>query len=274
MSDSTRQSASLLNHCRHQLRLFFVALQFFTRIPVPRWVGFQPEWQSHSLRYFPLAGIVVAAITGAGYEIAACIWSQPVAVILSIIVGIYLTGALHEDGLADVCDGFGGGANVERVMQIMKDSRVGAYGVIGIVLMLFLKSVLLSDLPKHAVTAALFIAHPMSRLAAMTLILRLDYVRSEGKAAMHAQRSSMPDFLIAAAIGFLPVLAIGGLRLISWTAILVGMIGAGFATLYFSRVCVRRIGGYTGDCLGAAQQIAEVMIYLMVLACVGNGVAY
>ena len=88
-----------------QLRLFFIALQFFTRLPIPRWVGFQPEWLHHASRYFPLVGCVVAAVAAAVYLLAALVLPAPVAAVLSTAASIYVTGAFHEDGFADTCDG-------------------------------------------------------------------------------------------------------------------------------------------------------------------------
>ncbi len=255
----------------HQLRLFFIALQFFTRLPIPRWVGFESAWLHHASRYFTLVGIAVAVITSAVYVMATWLWPQPVAVLVSTIAGVYLTGAFHEDGFADVCDGFGGGMTPQRVLEIMKDSRVGAYGAIGIALLLGLKCVTLASLPMEAVIAVLFIAHPLSRLAASALIWRLDYARDEGKVKPVAQHMSNGEFLIAAVIASLPVIVVGVTALLPWFGILAGVLFAAIATVWLSRFFLRRIGGYTGDCLGAVQQLAEVAFYLGVLACMPSG---
>src|SRR5215216_6030305 len=98
----------------HQCRLFFIALQFFTRVPVPAWVGFEPGWLQHASRYFPLVGLLVGAVGALVYALAHWLWPAPVAVLLSTAATIYLTGAFHEDGFADMCDGFGGGLTRER----------------------------------------------------------------------------------------------------------------------------------------------------------------
>src|ERR1700741_3659104 len=127
----------------YQLRLFFTALQFFTRLPVPRWVGFEAHWLNHASRYFPLVGLVVGPIAAAVYGAAAWLFPGPVAGMLSTAACIYATGAFHEDGFADMCDGFGGGMTAERVLEIMKDSRIGAYGAIGTICLLGLKCVTL-----------------------------------------------------------------------------------------------------------------------------------
>jgi adenosylcobinamide-GDP ribazoletransferase len=254
-----------------QLRLFFIALQFFTRIPIPRWVGFEPSWLHQSSRYFPLVGCVVAALAAAAYAAAALVLPAPVAAVLSTAASIYMTGAFHEDGFADACDGFGGGLTPERVLEIMKDSRVGAYGAIGIACMLGLKCTTLAMLPPAGAIAALFIAHPLSRLAATSLIWRMEYARAEGKAKPMAQQMRGREFAIATLTALLPaaLLAISGV--VSLTVVGASLLAAGLAALWLARMFQRRIGGYTGDCLGAVQQLAEVAIYLTVLASLGQG---
>ncbi|MBV7539427.1 adenosylcobinamide-GDP ribazoletransferase [Duganella sp. sic0402] len=252
----------------HQLRLFFTALQFFTRLPIPRWVGFDPAWLNQASRYFPLVGVVVALITAAVYAAAACLLPAPVAAILSTAAGIYATGAFHEDGFADMCDGFGGGMTAERVLEIMKESRIGAYGAIGIICMLALKLTALSMLPPLSAIGALLVAHPLSRLMATSLIWRLDYARAEGKAKPLAQKMRGREFLIATLTATLPALAVVALGWLTPGALITGIVVATIATFWLARKCVRRIGGYTGDCLGAVQQVAEVMFYLCALASV------
>ncbi len=265
MSTAADLSSRLINRCVYQLRLFFIALQFFTRLPIPRWVGFEPDWPHHAARYFPAVGIVVGVVTAGGYALSILIWPQPVAVLISTITGIYLTGAFHEDGFADTCDGLGGGSTPERVLEIMKDSRIGVYGAIGISLMLALKCVVLSSLPIYAVAIALLAAHPLSRLASTALIWRLSYVRADGKAKPLAQLMSTTEFCIAAVTASLPLVAICFGGWLSWQVIVTGSIAMVVATLWLARIFLRRIGGYTGDCLGALQQVVEVVFYLGLL---------
>ncbi|MRW88192.1 adenosylcobinamide-GDP ribazoletransferase [Pseudoduganella sp. FT26W] len=255
----------------HQVRLFFTALQFFTRLPIPRWVGFDPAWLNQASRYFPLVGVVVALITGAAYALAAWLLPAPVAVVISTAAGIYATGAFHEDGFADMCDGFGGGMTPERVLEIMKDSRIGAYGAIGTICMLALKLVTLSMLPSLAAIGALLAAHPLSRLMATSLIWRLDYARAEGKAKPLAQKMRSIEFLIAAISAPLPALAVVALGWLPAAALIAGVVTAVIATIWLARKFVRRIGGYTGDCLGAVQQVTEIMFYLCALAAMQHG---
>lgn len=250
----------------HQLRLFFIALQFFTRLPVPRWVGFEMAWLQQSSRYFPAVGVVVGGMTALAYLLTAALWTQPVAVLLSVIAGIWITGAFHEDGFADTCDGMGGGMTPQRVMEIMTDSRIGTYGAVGIGLLLALKCATLSFLPASMVAPALLLAHPVSRLASTALIWRLDYVKSEGKAKPLAQQMSTTEFLIATCCVLPVVLVAGLLGWITWPAIAVAVLAAAGAAWWLARKFVRRLGGYTGDCLGAVQQLSEVVFYLALLA--------
>lgn len=255
----------------HQLRLFFTALQFFTRLPIPGWVGFDAAWLNQASRYFPLVGVVVAAITAGVYALAAWFLPAPVAVLLSTAAGIYATGAFHEDGFADMCDGFGGGMTAERVLEIMKDSRIGAYGAIGIICLLGTRCATLSMLPPLATIAALLVAHPLSRLMATSLIWRLDYARAEGKAKPLAQKMSTIEFLLAAVTSAIPALAMIACGWLTWSALAAGIVAAVIATIWLARKFVRRIAGYTGDCLGAVQQLSEVVFYLCVLASMHHG---
>jgi adenosylcobinamide-GDP ribazoletransferase len=254
-----------------QVRLFFIALQFFTRLPIPAWVGFKASWLQHASRYFPLVGCVVAAVAAAVYFAAALVLPAPVAAVLSTAASIYLTGAFHEDGFADACDGLGGGMTRERALEIMKDSRVGAYGAIGIACMLAAKLSALAMLPPRVAVGALFLAHPLSRLAAASLIWQLDYVRDEGKAKPLAQQMTASEFGIAALSALLPVPVLLASGWIAPAAVPAALLAALTAALWLGRKLRHRLGGYTGDCLGAVQQVAEALIYVSVLATLGHG---
>lgn len=254
---------------KHQLRLFFVALQFFTRIPIPRRVGFDPDWLHHAARYFPAVGLVVGLATAAIHAAAAQLWPPAVAALLSTSVGILLTGAFHEDGFADVCDGMGGGYTAERTLEIMKDSRIGAFGAIGILLMLALKVTTLASMPAFTAAAGLLAAHPVSRLLSGSLIRWMAYARHEGRAKPLATRMSNGEFAIAAGTGIAPLLALCAAGMLAWQGALLACMLALYGTAWMARMFLRRLGGYTGDCLGAVQQVAEVLFYLGLLAMVG-----
>ena len=252
--------------CVHQLRLFFIALQFFTRIPIPAWVGFEEDWLHHAARYFVLVGLLIGALVAAVYCSAALLFPSFLAVLLATVFGILLTGAFHEDGFADMCDGLGGASGASRALEIMRDSRIGAYGAIGIMCMLAIKVSALSCLPSRTAIAAMLVAHPLSRLASSALIWQLDYVRSEGKAKPLAQRMTDGEYLFSCITALIPLLVCGLAGWLSWFSILAGTAALIWFVMYLSRLFVRRLGGYTGDCLGAVQQLAEVGFYLGVLA--------
>ncbi len=250
---------------RGQLELFLTALGFFTRIPVPAWLPWSPERLNHSARYFPWVGWIVGGACAGLLWLLLSIMPASVAVVLSIAAGLRLTGAFHEDGFADACDGLGGGWARDQVLGIMKDSRIGSYGAAGLCLMLLAKAMALIELatlsPGHGLVA-LLVAHPLSRFASTTLIHRLEYVREDldAKAKPLARALSNRELLIAAAGGCLP------LCLVPPAAAAVVSVLVAAVTLWFSRLLLRRLGGYTGDCLGAAQQLTELACYIGLLA--------
>jgi adenosylcobinamide-GDP ribazoletransferase len=182
------------------------------------------------------------------------------AVAVSMAATVALTGAFHEDGFADVCDGFGGGWDKAQILRIMKDSRIGAYGTIGAVLMLGTKLLALIELGTAA-AVAMIVAHPLSRLASTTLIYALDYARddADARAKPLAHRLSRGELTLAALSGAAP------LALLPPPEALAGLALVMLVTLVSARYFVRRIGGYTGDCLGAAQQLAELASYFGML---------
>lgn len=247
---------------RRELAYFFGAIRFFTRLPVPGWVGHSAEALNHSARYFPAVGLIVGSIGALVYLGAALLWPQPVAVLLSMVATIYATGAFHEDGLADTVDGLGGGWDKLRILEIMKDSRVGSYGVVAMVLALLGKFTLLSALDGALLPFALLAGHALSRFCATVLLATMDYVRedSQSKAKPLATRLSAGAMLVAlafvlVALAFLPL-----------AKALAGCTLAALATLWLVTKFTRWLGGYTGDCLGATQQISEIAFYLGLLA--------
>jgi adenosylcobinamide-GDP ribazoletransferase len=255
--------------------LFMTAVQFLTRLPTPQFKAFEPAWLARSARYFPLVGVLVGVINVAAWWIASRILPTTVAVGLTVALSVLLTGAFHEDGFADVCDGFGGGGTRDRVLAIMKDSRIGAYGAIGIVLMLGLKWVSLDALAiGTAVFAPLVIgAHLMSRWCAGALMWSLPYVRGEADSKSRAvvEGFTAREWLIGGIIGliaFAPIAA-ACLRqsgvLEAW-ALAAGAVSAA-ATAWAAGGYLRlRIGGHTGDCLGAVQQLTELAFLIGGLA--------
>jgi adenosylcobinamide-GDP ribazoletransferase len=243
-----------------EIRLLLTAMQYFTRIRVPAWVGHAPQRLTGAVRYFPAIGLIVGASGAAVMWLAALVLPAPLPAILSTAVTILMTGALHEDGLADTCDGLGGGATRERALEIMKDPRVGVFGAIALILMLLLKIATLSLMPLWTALAALVAAHAFSRFCAVLVIFAGHYVGSadRSRSAPVVERVRIGDVLIAALFG-LPALALFGPRVIVAVVVALALVGL------LSRWCVRKIGGYTGDTLGATQQIAEIGCYVALL---------
>jgi adenosylcobinamide-GDP ribazoletransferase len=155
---------------KRELEYFFGAIRFFTRLPVPGWVGHSAEALNQSARYFPAVGLLVGGIGALVYLGAALLWPKSVAVLLSMAATIYATGAFHEDGLSDTVDGLGGGWEKLRILEIMKDSRVGSYGVVAMVLALLGKFTLLSALDDALIPFALLAGHALSRFCATLLL--------------------------------------------------------------------------------------------------------
>jgi adenosylcobinamide-GDP ribazoletransferase len=249
---------------RRELRYAFTALAYFTRIPAPRWVGFEPHYLNAAARYFPLVGVLVGGVGAAVYLGAAQFWPPAIAAALGMAATLLLTGAFHEDGLADSVDAFGGGYTREDVLRIMHDSRIGAFGAIALVMALLLKWQVLVSLPLQQGAIAMIVGHAFSRLAAISFLLTLDYVRPEGKAKPVAQRMTWPAFAVACVFGLAPMAWLApGLTLS--TVFVVALLR--FA---LGRYFVRRIGGYTGDCLGLAQQVFELAILLTVGAWISS----
>jgi adenosylcobinamide-GDP ribazoletransferase len=244
-----------------EIRLLLTAVQYFTRIRVPAWVGHAPQRLTGAVRYFPAVGLVVGASGAAVLWLAALILPAPMPAILATVITVLMTGAIHEDGLADTCDGLGGGATRERAIEIMKDPRIGVFGAIALILALLLKIASLSLLPLWTALAALVAAHAFSRFCAVLVVFAGRYVGSldRSRSAPVVERVSISDVIVAALFG-LPALVLCGRSAI--VAIVVAL--ALTALLY--RACARRIGGYTGDTLGATQQVAEIGCYIALLA--------
>jgi adenosylcobinamide-GDP ribazoletransferase len=244
-----------------EIRLLLTAVQYFTRIRVPAWVGHAQEQLTGAVRYFPVVGIIVGLSGAAVLWLAAQVLPSPLPAILSTVITILMTGALHEDGLADTFDGLGGGATRERALQIMKDPRIGTYGTLALILVLLLKVAALSSLPTWTAMAALVSAHAFSRFCAVIMISGGRYVGSaeRSRAAPAVEHTRASDVCIAALFGIAP------LALCEFDAIAASVVALVLLGLAW-RWQVTRLGGYTGDTLGATQQITEVSFYIALVS--------
>lgn len=254
--------------CQQQYYLLLLALSFFTRIPVRLPEVVKPEMLHQASRYFALIGLFIGVITASILVLLASFLPISLAVLISMAVSLLLTGAFHEDGWADVWDGFGGGWTVEQKLNIMKDSRLGTYGAASLFFILMIKYQSLVLLSSHssnpllALSVALIIAHTLSRAVSTSLIFSMAYVSEDAQSkvkplAQHLSLKGLLILLITAALvifSLLPALhclaLIGGLWVMRLLLI-----------FWFNR----QLGGFTGDCLGAAQQILEVAVYTILL---------
>jgi adenosylcobinamide-GDP ribazoletransferase len=254
---------------KKEIRIFFTAMMFLTRLPVPRMTDHSPEYLEKAAKYFPLIGWIVGGISALVFLICHSYLSIDLAIIASIIVGILTTGAFHEDGFADACDAFGGGWTKEKILDIMKDSRLGTFGVIGLVSVLATKYLLLKELlvivlPHSSVLPVVGVflaAHALSRFMSVIAIQMSQYVFSEDKSKskpLASRKLTSVEFLSAGSFSFLPFIFLPLPFLLSVIPMLL-------TTFLLIRYFNKWIGGYTGDCLGAIQQTAELVCYLSIL---------
>ena len=244
-----------------ELRSLAAAVVFFTRLPLPGVVLTSADME-RAVTYLPACGWLVGGWAALVYTVAACWWPPLVASLLSLGATVLLTGALHEDGWADVCDGFGGGHTRERVLAIMQDSHIGAFGVIGLIVALGLKLTLLPALGGVHFILSVVVAHSLSRASAAALMAFLPYARPEGTAS---KSRGLVCALSPARLVWVGVLGLAPLAWVPWSAWWV--VPVGVATHLGYRAWLRhRLGGYTGDCLGACQVGTELVVYLTLAA--------
>lgn len=245
-----------------QLQLFLCAVQFLTRVPTPALRGFESDWISRSARYFPLVGMLVGGVCAAVFWGAAQLWSGWLPALLAIAAGVLVTGAFHEDGLADTADGLGGGSTLAKRLTIMKDSRIGTYGALALGLVLALKAAALAELPAGLGAWALVAAHAGGRGAAVLAMRALNYVGDArtGKWKPAPSHLSLPEVLVALSFAGLPM-ALSPDGVVGLALLLGGLLAAALAL-----VARRLLGGYTGDVLGAIEQVFELGFLLGVSA--------
>ncbi|KAA5610648.1 adenosylcobinamide-GDP ribazoletransferase [Rhodovastum atsumiense] len=233
---------------------------FFTRVPLPSLPELVPEDQRRASAYWPLVGAAVGAAVAGVWAVSATLFPPGVAVGLALAAGLLLTGALHEDGFADVCDGFGGGTTRDRVLEIMRDSRIGAFGAIGLVMLLGLKWQAMAALPPALLPAAVIAAHALSRGAAVAMMVVLPYARTDASRARPIVGHPGARLIGVAITALMPLLLLPPPARLAGLVVVAGIWGLCF--LWFRH----RLGGYTGDCLGALQQLGEIGMLLAVLA--------
>ena len=275
-----------MNDVLELVREFLLAVQFFTRVPIvgrlAGWVGFSPALLRASAGHFPGVGLLVGGVAATAYAAVNAMlpdthFTPLVAAVLSTVVSVLLTGGFHEDGLADVADGLGGSYDRTRALDIMKDSRVGAFGAMALVLALLAKVALLAllgsvegvptgwdeaPLSTWYVCAALVAGHTVSRALPLLLIAWLPHVgdTAASKSKPLADQITARSLLVAFIWLFMALALV--LSVLDAMNLIVACSFAMLALLWMGRWFKRRLQGFTGDCLGAAQQVCEIAFYL------------
>jgi len=253
---------------KRELNLLLIALGFFTRIPIIKELDFSQRNLNQASRYFSLVGWLIGILCALSFYLASLLLPISVSIIASMIVGLLLTGGFHEDGLADSCDGLGGGWSAEDKLRIMKDSRIGSYGSLALWSVLSLKFFLLLEIANTSfifgnlnVYVALLVSHPVSRSLSTSLIYALPYVSETETAKVKplAESSRTMDLVINLIIGCSALLILSG---VVWD-ILVSQLVLFILLRWFY---YRQVKGFTGDLLGAAQQLSEILIYAVILS--------
>ncbi|MEO8670658.1 MAG: adenosylcobinamide-GDP ribazoletransferase [Tahibacter sp.] len=244
------------------IRLLCTALTFLTRLPVARWSHAEPERLAQSASLFPLVGAIVAAVACAAAWLGHALLPAALTPWCALLAGIVVTGAFHEDGLADTADGLGGGVTRERRLAIMKDSRLGTYAAVALALVLSGKYLALASLSMPRLFAALYVGHVMARFSVLPLAAWLPYVRdSEAGNKPVADGIGAREVLLGSVLTAALVAPFG---LTAIACIVASLVVIVLAALYFRS----QLGGITGDTLGAANQCVELCCYLVCAALV------
>lgn len=242
---------------KKELNVILTALIFFTRIPVKIIGEYSEDMLNKASKYLPLIGYLVGGISAFVFWIANMYFSDSIAIIFSMIASILTTGAFHEDGLADTFDAFGGGWTKEKKLEIMKDSRIGTYGSVALIIALLFKFVILGEFTSEKIIYAIFISHVLSRLSPVVIIYFMDYVRIDFSSKSKPVGNGISSFhlLIATVFAIVPLFYfdIEILYLIP-TVVLTQFVLA----LWYKK----HLDGYTGDALGTSQQLTELVILL------------
>lgn len=258
-------SQKAIEESKYQLNLFYLALSFFTRLPVPKSMHYSEKLLNQANRYFSLVGLLIGIILVLCFVFFSLFLPSNIAILLMMVLSLLLTGAFHEDGLADMADGIGGAFSIEKRLSIMKDSRIGTYGAVTLIMALLLKFTLLLELAdknSNHLLFAIVLAASLSRVIAGSLISAMPYVsdseHSKSKPLAQAQRSKELFILI--------ILGCAPLVFYSFNFILLVLVVLLIFRWLFKKWLIAKIGGFTGDCLGAAQQISELIIYVTLIS--------
>ncbi len=247
----------VLQRLRQEAAYALTAVQFLTRIRVPTLNNFKLAWLDQSIVYFPVVGMLVGGLSGVVLVCASAVWPSPIAAMLAIAAGLIVTGALHEDGLADTIDGVVGGHNAEQRLRIMKDSRIGTFGAVAVMMALALKVATLSLFTPFDGATALVAAHTGGRAMSLIAAALTPYVSENPgmKLGLTVRRGRRLAFAIV--IGLLPF------ALVPLMPAAAACLIAAVLCFWFVRATTRALGGHTGDVLGATEQVFEVAVLLV-----------
>ncbi|MDR1402640.1 MAG: adenosylcobinamide-GDP ribazoletransferase [Tannerellaceae bacterium] len=243
------------------MRQIIAAFIFFTRLPFWRLATIPAAYFARILPYWPLTGWLTSGCSVLVLSVASLLLPYSVALLFAIIARLLITGCLHEDGLADFFDGFGGGASRERILAIMKDSHIGVYGATGLLLYFALFYALLNQLPVELASAALLAGDPFAKGISSMVVNRLPYARSqaEAKSGVVFAKMSVRDYAVCFIFTLLPLAGLPGAQYL--LATLAPVTGWYFLTALMKK----KIQGYTGDCCGALFLLCEACFYLSIL---------
>lgn len=240
-----------------QLRNLQAAFVSFTRLPL---ASEKLEASNFSIAhyYLPLVGLIIGLICATIFQISSVYLSPETSALITIFSGILFTGALHEDGFADCCDGFGAGGDAATIQQIMKDSRLGTYGILGLVGLISLKISLLNDIIIERQLLALVLMHCLARICPLLIMATLQPITAKNtKMSANLQQNSEFLAITLTLTGICLFLATPTL-LAAWLVLAILLTAIACKNFFF-----KKLNGYNGDCLGAAEQIGECCILLV-----------
>jgi adenosylcobinamide-GDP ribazoletransferase len=252
---------------RREVDLLLNAIQLLTRCPTPRVAELAPDWMARSAKYFPLVGQGVGLVCAGVWFVASRVWGGSVAALLAIAAGAALTGAFHEDGLADAADGLFGGRTRDQRLAIMKDSRIGVFALLAVSVCLAARVLALASLPWAQGVWALIGAHGGGRLAAIVVMARQPYAGDP----LAAKLTPGPGRVQGAELAFAGLTCLWPLFVLGVAPSLAGCVLGAVTATWLALTAQRQIGGYTGDILGAAEQLFETAFLLGVAALAGQG---
>jgi adenosylcobinamide-GDP ribazoletransferase len=240
---------------------FLTAVMFFTRLPVSGLFEYREEYAARAARYFPLAGLLVGVLVSGAFTLFYFFLPFLVSLLLAIAFGLLVTGAFHEDGFADMCDGLGGGWTREQALEIMKDSRLGTYGAVALMTLMALKISALYAIGSEWVPLVLIAGHVLSRAVSTSLIYSWVYAQDDDRKKINALSMNLTagDLLFVLLTGLLSVIWL------PFSCVLVVIVSQWLLRELAGWYLQKRLGGYTGDCLGGVQQLSELLFFLVLL---------